>query len=253
MDDLQSERIALLQHVRFFAGADPAVLPVVAAALEPVHLAQGAQLFQKGDHGDCLYIIVHGLLRVHDGELLFNTLGPGDVVGEMAALDAAPRSATVTAELATDLLELREAALYALIERNPLVARGMIHVLATHLRNRVSDLIEDFAYIRQVQIIAAAAQAMHDGTYRAELLHEVVQREDALGQLARTFQQMADEVIARERHLRREVQALRIEIDHTRQRTQVAEITDSDYFRQLQQRAAALRATFGDDPPDPAA
>jgi DNA repair ATPase RecN len=122
-----------------------------------------------------------------------------------------------------------------------------MQVLSKHLRSRVRDITEDYAYISQVQIIAAAAQAINAGTYMPASLNPVAQRDDALGQLARTFQQMAAEVIARERRLRREVQALRIEIDRSRQQSQVAEITDSEYFRQLQQRAAALRATFGDE------
>lgn len=245
MDSL-SDRVRLLQVMRFFAGAHEAALPVVAAALEPIRLEAGQVLFQKGDVGDSLYVIVEGRVRIHDGELTFNELGLGDVVGEMAVLDEAPRSASVTALEVTELLRLRQETLYNLIENHVGVARGIIQVLTRHLRNRVSDVAEDYAYISQVHIIAAAAQAIHDGSYTPASLAEVARRDDALGQLARTFQQMAAEVIARERSLRREVQALRIEIDRSRQRHQVAEITESDYFRQLQQRAEALRAAFGE-------
>ena len=67
-------------------------------------------------------------------------------------------------------------------------------------------------------------------------------RRDELGQLARVFLQMAREVYAREERLLQQVQALRIEIDQTKRARQVAEITETDYFQQLQQRAKALRA-----------
>lgn len=246
MDDLAA-RVQALQSVGFFAGARADALAVVAAALEPLHLEAQQQLFAKGDPGDCMFIITAGRLRVHDGSLTFNYLGPGDVVGEMAVLDTEPRSASVTAVEPTDLFHLRQEALDTLLESHSGVARGILHVLSKHLRNRVRDVAEDYAYISQVQIIAAAAQAMNAGTYTPASLASVAQRDDALGQLARTFQQMAAEVIAREYRLRREVQALRIEIDRNRQQSQVAEITASDYFRHLQQRAAALRATFGDE------
>jgi CRP-like cAMP-binding protein len=241
------ERVRLLHAVRFFAGAPDTALPIVAEVMDPVSLAAGQLLFSKGDVGDSMYVVATGRLRIHDGDLIFNELGPGDVVGEMSVLDAEPRSASVTAVEATELFCLNQKTLYKLLEVHVSVAHGIIHILTRHLRQRVSDVAEDYAYIREVQIIAAAAQAIHDGTYEPGSLHEVAERSDALGQLARTFQQMADEVIARERSLRREVKALRIEIDRARQKAQVAEITDSDYFRQLQRRAEALRAAFNDD------
>ena len=43
-----------------------------------------------------MYIIVDGLVRVHDSECTLNYLGKEDVLGEMAALDPEPRSATVS-------------------------------------------------------------------------------------------------------------------------------------------------------------
>ena len=55
---------------------------------------------------------------------------------------------------------------------------------------------------------------------------------------------MAGEVQAREERLRAEVRELRIEIDEARQARQVAEITDTDYFRSLRDRAKDLRRTI---------
>lgn len=222
----------------------------MAAALEPVRLAAGATLFHKGEVGDSMYVIAAGRVRAHDGELVFDELGPGDVVGELAVLDAAPRSASVTAVEASELLCLHQGPLYGLIGGHAGVARGVIETLARHLRNRVSDRVSDHAFIRQVLLVAAAAEALDKGSYAPGGIVEVTARDDALGELARTFERMAAEVIARERSLRREVQALRIEIDRARQQHQVAEITESDYFRELQQRAAALRATLRDDEGD---
>jgi hypothetical protein len=61
---------------------------------------------------------------------------------------------------------------------------------------------------------------------------------------------MAGEVLAREEALRRQVRALRIEIDDSRQARKVAEITGSDYFRSLRDQAAELRRAVrgGEDP-----
>jgi CRP-like cAMP-binding protein len=241
------ERVALLRRVRFFAGAPPEALPRVAAAMEPLALPAGAPLFQKGELGDCLYVIVAGRVMVHDGELLFNHLCAGDVVGELAALDAELRSASVTAVEDTALLRLHQAPLFDLLMAHADVAHGVISVLCRHLRARVVDVANDYAYIRVVGQIAAAARAMEAGGFRAGQLAEVARRDDALGDLARVFEHMAARVQARERRLRAEVQELRIEIDRARQERQVSAIIGSDYFRQLQQRAASLRAALDDE------
>jgi hypothetical protein len=53
---------------------------------------------------------------------------------------------------------------------------------------------------------------------------------------------MEREVRAREQRLRQEVRELRIEIDEVKKARQVAEITESEYFQQLQQKARRLRS-----------
>jgi two-component system, cell cycle response regulator len=52
---------------------------------------------------------------------------------------------------------------------------------------------------------------------------------------------MAREVAAREDRLKQQVQALPIEIDHTRKSRAVDEVVGTEYFQQLQQRAMHLR------------
>ena len=96
-------------------------------------------------------------------------------------------------------------------------------------------------YVEQVSRVTAAASAVESGEFRAESLDQVGRRSDALGQLARVFQGMAKEVAAREQRLRREVQQLKIEIDEARAARQVEEITESEYFRRLQQKVDELR------------
>jgi hypothetical protein len=53
---------------------------------------------------------------------------------------------------------------------------------------------------------------------------------------------MVGEVYAREERLRQQVQELRIQIDEGKKAREVAEITETDYFRTLQEKARRLRA-----------
>ncbi|TMC94549.1 MAG: hypothetical protein E6J22_05395 [Chloroflexi bacterium] len=95
--------------------------------------------------------------------------------------------------------------------------------------------------MQQVGRVTAAAAAIRANTFESESLDEVAWRSDELGQLALVFQEMARQVYAREQQLQRQVQQLRIEIDHAKKAREVAEITESDYFQQLLGKADELR------------
>ena len=113
---------------------------------------------------------------------------------------------------------------------------------------RLRDLERE--YLEQVSMVTGAAAALEDGVFDAMSLTTVAQRTDALGILARRFATMADMVRAREERLRAEVRELRIEIDEARQAKKVAEITDTDFFRDLRSRAAELRGVIRDAGPE---
>lgn len=110
---------------------------------------------------------------------------------------------------------------------------------------RLRDL--ELEYLEQVSRVTGAAAALEAGTEDLGDLASVAARDDALGVLARRFESMAREVLAREARLREQVRELRIEIDQTRQARQVAEITDTDFFRDLRGRATELRRTMRAD------
>jgi two-component system cell cycle response regulator len=121
---------------------------------------------------------------------------------------------------------------------DPVLLRARINGCLT--KKRLHDL--ELEYIEQVGYVVEAATAVENATFAPESLDVVAARDDALGQLARVFRRMAREVAAREQALEQEVRELRIEIDARRAATQVAEITETDYFQDLQRKASALRA-----------
>jgi CRP-like cAMP-binding protein len=235
------DRLNVLRSVSIFAGAPDELLAAISAVLEELRFQAGERIFSKGDLGDCLYIIAEGQVRVHDGERTLTTLRRGEVFGEMAALDPEVRSASITAVADTRLLRLERGPLYQVMSQRIEVAQGIMHVLAQRLRTSLREMDQDFQYMQQFAKLTAAAAAIEAGIYEPESLDEVAARPDPLGQLARLFQRMERAVSARERRLRQEVQELRIVIDETRQATQVAEITESEYFQRLRGQADQLR------------
>jgi CRP-like cAMP-binding protein len=145
------ERVLLLKTVSMFSQTPDNVLADVADLLEEVDVSENETVFQQGDSGDSLYVILDGKVRVHDGERLLNYLGERDVFGEMALLDPEPRLASVTAIEPTRLFRLDQAPFYELMEERPEIATGILRVLTKHLRNRVYDIAQLNARIKELE------------------------------------------------------------------------------------------------------
>ena len=96
---------------------------------------------------------------------------------------------------------------------------------------RLRDL--ELEYLDQVSRVTGAAAALEAGESDLGVLESVAKREDALGVLARRFESMAREVLAREARLRDQVRELRSR-STTFGKGTVAEITDTDFFRRSQ-------------------
>jgi len=106
-------------------------------------------------------------------------------------------------------------------------------------KKRLRD--QELEYLRSVKVLTEAAAAVEGGVFEPNSIDKVALRTDPLGQLARVFQSMAREVAARVQRLQMQVQQLKVEIDEARKTKQVAEITDTGYFQQLQEKAQHLR------------
>ena len=129
----------------------------------------------------------------------------------------------------------------------PAILRARID--ASLAGKRLRDL--ELEYLEQVSRVTGVAAGLEAGDAHLDELATVAVRTDALGVLARRFMSMAREVQAREDRLREQVRELKIEIDEARQARQVAEITDTDFFRDLRDRAANLRRIVHDEASDP--
>lgn len=112
-----------------------------------VKVAAGQVIFQKGDAGDSVAVVIAGRVKIStlspDGrEAVFNYIEPGRSFGEVALLDGKARSADATATQATELLVLKRADLLGFLERHPEIALRIIGVLCMRLR-RSSEMVED--------------------------------------------------------------------------------------------------------------
>jgi CRP-like cAMP-binding protein len=129
------DKLQRLQTVGIFAATPVEVLLQLAEAVEEVHLAAGEQLFAKGDLGTSMYVIVTGQVRIHIGDQTVVELADGEIVGELAALDPEPRSASVSAIDPTTLYRIEQATLQALMVDHPEIVQAVIKELAQRLRD----------------------------------------------------------------------------------------------------------------------
>jgi PleD family two-component response regulator len=124
-------------------------------------------------------------------------------------------------------------------------------LLAARLRasladKRLRDVERD--HLQQVGHVIDAAAAIEAGRDPTPGLTEVAGRDDALGSLARTVERMAAQVREREGALLAQVEQLRVALDRERLDARVAEVTGTDYFRQLRDDAGALKGLLDDGP-----
>ena len=145
------EKKRTLQNTKLFSAVADSALTQVAAALKVVTIPAGETFIHKGDMGTTMYVIVAGYVRVHDGDLMFNYLHQGDVVGEMSVLDHDVRSASVTAETDITLFQLEQQALYEVMADQVDVTREIIHVLCQRLRGRIQDWAADYQQRRTLE------------------------------------------------------------------------------------------------------
>lgn len=123
-----------------------------------LHVPAGRMIFQKGDPGDCLMIVVSGRIRIGtvgiDGrEVMLNLVETSEVFGEIGVLDGKLRSADATALGDCELFVLDRARVLEFLERHPAVAVRLIGILCERLRHS-TELIEDTMLLGMEQRVA---------------------------------------------------------------------------------------------------
>ncbi|MEM7800092.1 MAG: cyclic nucleotide-binding domain-containing protein [Chloroflexota bacterium] len=129
------EKMIALKATPYFVDTPEIALYSIADELFEVLLQEGESLFYADEPGDCMFIIVDGHIDIHDNELLITSFTSGDVFGELAVIDPAPRSATATAKIETLLLRLDSDPFRELINDHGYIAHRIMRELAGRLRH----------------------------------------------------------------------------------------------------------------------
>lgn len=140
------EIVSLLSKVELFRGLDAEILGAIVPRMSEETFRRGAVLFHEGDDGDRLYVLLTGKVRVYVERLgsviTYDVFEAGACFGEMALIEAAPRSASVRAELPCRCLTLGQQDFLDLLQEQPRMAVTMLRDLSLRLRHTNTQIQE---------------------------------------------------------------------------------------------------------------
>ena len=131
--------LELIRRVPLFALLTASQAEAVADAVIKQRFKRGEIIVEQGEKSNTLFIILTGRVRVvtsdkRGREVILATLQPGDYIGEMSLIDNEPHSATVRAEVQTDMLTLGRAEFARCLPENSSMAYAIMKGLVQRLR-----------------------------------------------------------------------------------------------------------------------
>jgi HEAT repeat protein len=133
------DRILFLKSTQLFQKVPSEDLAALARVAQVASYHPGETVVREGELGDRLYVLVHGRVEVTVAGQKKASLGPGEAFGEMAVLDASPRSATVTAAEETEVLCIGSEEFYEILHEQVEIAEGVIRMLTRRLRDLLAS------------------------------------------------------------------------------------------------------------------
>jgi len=161
----------LLRAVPYFTDLPDELLEEVSRGSTEIEVSEGEALIREGEEAHTAYVVIEGELEVtklsEGRQVVLTRVGPGEVQGEMALLEEAHRSATVTAVTHARLLEIPATAFRSLLD-DPTFVRSILKTVIQRLRTTEAAL-------RHSERMAAL------GMMAAQLMHELNNPAAALG------------------------------------------------------------------------
>ena len=238
--------IKYLKKQPLFKHTPEAVLVKMAHKIKMRSLTKGDLLVRQGDPSESLFMIRTGWVKIiaesAEGEgVVLNQYGPGHIVGEMSLIDQQPRSSTIVALRPTEVMEMKYDAVLELLDEHPVLVRSFLREMSTRIRFANAYIEESIEWCRRItagdynfvqEQIEQTQPTIVDMTYSDQA------RASAF---LSVFFKMAKEVQKREEDLKRRVQQLTIEIDEVKRQQKVKELTETEFFEDLQVTAQKLR------------
>ena len=138
-----------LARAGIFQGVDPEAVAALINEMDTETFPKGTTIFDEGEPGDRLYIIVDGKIKLArhapDGrENLLSVMGPSDMFGELSIFDPGPRTSSAVCVTEVTAASMNSDLLHQWIDDHPDISAQLLRMLARRLRrtnNSLADLI----------------------------------------------------------------------------------------------------------------
>jgi CRP/FNR family cyclic AMP-dependent transcriptional regulator len=143
--------IELLSKVELFSELDSEDLARMASLAQMRSATKDTVIFHAGDPADAVYVIANGKVKIvttsTDGkEFILTVLGAGQVFGEMALIESAPRSASVITVTSVEMVMIKRDEFHHLLNTAPAISKKLLVILSRRLR-RANSKMESLAYM----------------------------------------------------------------------------------------------------------
>ena len=175
--------LELIRRVPLFALLTAAQAESVADAVVKRRFKRGEVIVEQGDKSNTLFIILTGRARVitadkRGREVILATLQPGDYIGEMSLIDNEAHSASVRAEVQTDMLALGRVEFARCLPENSSMAYAIMKGLVQRLR-QADRKIESLALMDVYGRVARSLLEFAQPDREAQLtIRERISRQD---------------------------------------------------------------------------
>ncbi len=145
-----SKKVSQLQAVDCLSSLPKESIENLASQCEEVNLEPDKTVFEDGEPGESMYIVLSGMVGVFKKKKKIATRGPGEFIGEMALLQSGPRSATARAISDTCLLEIRKDHFHSYLTSNSQALFTVLKTLSDRSRQDLEKLDKSYVQL-QVQ------------------------------------------------------------------------------------------------------
>ena len=172
----------LIRRVPLFSMLTNDQAQSIADAVVKRRLRRGELVVEQGRKSNALFILLNGRARVltsdsRGREVILAVLEAGDYVGEMSLIDNEPHSATVRAEVQTDMLVLARADFARCLPENSTLSYGVMRGLVRRLRN-ADRQIESLALLDVYGRVARTLLDMAEDDDGIKIIRHKVSRQD---------------------------------------------------------------------------
>jgi len=183
-----AERVRTLRGVSIFDQIDDEVLAELALRLEEVHVEAAQVLYREGDLGRCMYIVAEGSISLQVNGESIASIGPGEICGELAALEAEAREESAVALESSHLFVLSDTDLHAFMATRIEVVRGIVAVLCHRVRIAPTDKLAEQKE-EDKEAVATIPVSLYGADYLSSLEKVLILK------TAQIFTEVADDIL----------------------------------------------------------